>query len=65
MARMVEALEHWGPLSVFALVGGKTRLPPPQRLFEHPGRPGAQKKEPTSDAAEIGRFFGKHISGGG
>lgn len=63
-ARIIESLEHWGPLSIIALTGGKGRLPQVNRLFEHKDRPGVTKA-PTSDAATIGRFFDKHISGGG
>jgi hypothetical protein len=64
-ALTIEQLAHWLPLQVLALVGGKTKLPPPQPLFKHPDRPGAKAKEPSSDASEIGRFFKRHISGGG
>lgn len=54
-ARVIESLEHWGPVLVMAMSGAKaSQLPSPSRLFEHPDRPEPDEKPQKAKAKKKG-----------
>lgn len=62
-ARIIESLEHWGPLSVMALSGAQgSKIPHPQRLFDHPDRPEPVGGKGASKPMSVAEFEKSHKS---